>query len=676
MKNRTLTAALAALLAFAGGGSPARAVEEASLGNAQVTLPYSELQRLQKELDETKRALAAALHAGPAGEVDISSARYEAGLRPGGLEIQATLRVVARGTGSSEVALFGEDVVVAEAQCPNSTALVAGRNGGTRLRVSAAGTYEVKLRLSVLSQENRVSFALPRAGAAQIRLTLPGAQASATITPSGGVSRRVEAGMTILEAALPPAEEITIEWSAVGGSEAAPAAGPGKVYLESLTAVTVEREVLRGATKLSYDVKGGVASEFAVALPEGARVVEATGAAQDKWDMKDGRLVIRANAPVGGRADFRVIWEAPLAADRLAAEIPRLRGVGAEREVGILGVAAGDGVEVEAGAEGPMTPLDPRSAPEGLAELSARPLVFAARFTGTEGKVAVQIKRLEAVAVVAARIERLAGHEVVLPTGRRVTLLSGQVRNSTVEYLDIRLPGGAKVWGASVGNNIVRPLRGATEGEIRLPLERSGAPEAGGSVFPFEVVYAEEDDALRTLARTISAPPVFSLDIGRLSWGIHLPEGSRKICARAGDWEKGDPEGDFAAGEGGARLGFPSSALEGPFVSFARHSLDAGAQASPVKIYFATASLGRGIGILVLLAALALAARAFAAGEIDRPERWGAIATIVVAILQEIAFDGGVRRLVQGILLGALLAGARRILSEKETARAQEPPRA
>lgn len=663
MKNMRLGLTLLLLAVIGGGGG---AAEQAS-----VTLPYEALRRLEQQLEQKNEAIESLRSAGQPPEAVISTARYEATTHGTALLITARLRVIAFGRGPAVIALFDERGIITAAVLPAGMALntVEGRSV---LRVMAPAGGEVVLRLIIPAEEDgserRAGFSPPAAGAAVMRLTVPGAGA-ARLQTSGGEARRRIGNTTVIEAALPPDEEVDVAWTASDGREARTAA-PGRINLESLSAVIIDRDLLSGRTRLNYECKGGTAEAFQLAVPLGVRVLDVEGDGFADWEVSDNRgrtvLTLRPAAPVVDRFSAVLTWEFPLGSATLV-EVPRLTGLGVEREAGMLGVAAGEGVTVEEAASAAqaieqLTELDPRAAPASLQDLSPRPFVTAARYLGAEGRLTVVVNRPEAVAVVAARLESLRGQSVLLPTGRLVTLLSAQVRNSLVEYLEVKLPDGARVWNASVNGQFVRPLKGDSEGVIRLPLVRSANVGGGGEVFPLELLYVLDLPAPLPFAGITITPPVMSLEAGRLSWTCRFPRGSLPIFMSGGCWRKpGDDSLDIPSA-GLNLLGYPAAALDGPSRTVERYSVDANSRLEPIHTAFATETVGRSVGGLILIASLLLTIESVRRG-LSRGRRRGIVLTLLMALGIELIFGQGVIRVVQGVIVAALWLGARRLLA-------------
>jgi hypothetical protein len=667
------------VILVAASGVPIRAAGE-------VSLPMDEWNEIQNEL-KTLRETSTRKTPDLPPEAAISSASYTARPVRGGLKIRARLSVVAIGTGKTKIPLFSGTVAVTGSQVSSTTG--AGSAGcvlssgpdGTHLLVQAPGRYTLDLDVVAIGEGTSATFGIPRTGANLFRIELPGATSTAKIEPSVGVTRTMSSGLTVVETVLPPTETVRVEWSSVGGA-VAQEQGEGRLYLTTHLAALIEQESIRGRARLDYEIKGGVAFEFALRLPRDIAVAEVTGDGISHWKVETGEneslLVIHPQSPMAGTARFLVSWDAPLPRTSQIAEIPRFRGVKVAREVGMVGVAAGDATGIGSEEARGLVPIDPRTAPEALASMLDRPLSWTGRFASDSWSLSVAMRRLEAVEVIAARIEEAMGASVLLPSGRTVHRFVALVRNSTVDFLDLTLPAGSRIWGAAVGGKIVRPIRGKDANVFRLPLVRAQSAEAGGTVFGVEIVYAIDADRSLAVGRFQVQPPVLSLDAGRHAWALHVPSEYRIAGAWGwGDWERADAArwSTVAASlrDGGhdapaSWLGFPTEALDGPVRTFSLSSSDAGSDPRTISLFYLTNRFGAGLEVLVLLAGLVATLIPLRRWTFSRRMRIAAVAVTLTAIVLQLFFNGMLIRLVQGIVAGLLFAIAG-FLMRKDDAR-------
>lgn len=450
---------------------------------------------------------------------------------------------------------------------------------------------------------------------------------------------------------------MTVEWSALGGAAAADDGGPtGRQYLQSLTAITLNRDMLHGRTRLKYEIRGGGARLFQVELPPNARVIDVQGESVERWQSHavDGRQIldVLTATPVTSAMQALVEWEMPIG-EETTFVTPRPAGVGVERQTGAMAVSAGVGVEVEAAQAEGMTPFDPREAPSELADLTQRPFAFAARYQGTAGRFIVGIRRPEGVPVNEAELTEVIGRTVWLASGKLVTYISGQISNQSADRITITIPATARLWQARLDGAPIRPQQGENASAIMMPLTRPGASD-GLSRRHVELLYVEEGAAFSMLGRRSVVPPVFSLPVGRLAWGIHLPDQSRRVYAladflrdhlEAGNWRDAD---DFSAATPDI-LGYPAASLGGPLVAVERHALAAGEAAAPIRVH---ASAAERLGGIIIIVALWLTASSLRKNSWSLSRRRGLAVFLVLCLILEWSFGLAMRRLIQGVMLG------------------------
>ena len=284
----------------------------------------------------------------------FTSAKYQA--RPAGkvVEVTATLSVNvltdewaqvvlgfdAASIGSvqvdGEAAL--EPAAVAQGNAPASPPALLLRGRGERQIVL---TFTLPIAAAAGSSHLRVR--LPAAGATSFQLELPPEQRVESTQPIQ-VTKAPE--KTTVIATLPPANPVLeLSWRSAGG---------GNMTLTPLLMAngiyTIDAEKLRIEYGLAIETQfGNLATNYRIALPANAKVLQVTGDEVEKWEMADGAL--RITLQPGERSVARV-WlaiEMPtLAAAASAAltlPVPRIDGL--TRMEGVFSVVGDADVNVK-----------------------------------------------------------------------------------------------------------------------------------------------------------------------------------------------------------------------------------------------------------------------------------------------------------------------------------------
>jgi len=656
--------------------------------NGQVSLPLEHWDKTQSELRELRSQmrefpdLQAKLAEVPALEEEIArlrrarppvlggvaAANYTATVKPYGLDVAVVMRIIALGTGQVTVPLFDRRAAIMSATLPAGVELVY-ENNRPACRVNAPGTYRFSLTLSVAAQNNKTAFGIPQAGVNTIKVILPGTTASVQISPSAGLARQTQLGQTIVEAALAPmANEIALEWSPLGGA-LTEVRRSDRIYLNTFTGILIEPGTITGRTQLNYDIRGGATSEFTLAIPAGIGIVEVQGTELATWNViktnDEERLVFQTQTPVSGLAGYTVVWAAPLLPEARGVRLPSLRGVDITRESGMVGVSAGEAMELSGCEVEGMQLLDPRYAASEVVALSGKPFVYYGRYSGEAWTLNLALNQLEAVTVVPARFEEVIGTTVVLPTGKIVNHISARLRNFTLDFIDIQLSPEGLILEAKLDNQPVRPVKGAESGIIRLPLIRTEPMETGGTISSLELVYEVKPvQGLAALGNQIVQPPSFSAAVTKMLWRINLPETVDLLWVRPDTWREfsnSEWDDEFRQAFSAVRkpnqtISFPRNAMNGPRRNFKILALVPGESAATVSFAYADRNFGKSVGIVILVASLLVVYAVLRRLDFSYRLRVVFVVTVTAAICLELLVCGGVRRLVQGLLLGVVLA--------------------
>ncbi len=341
---------------------------------------------------------------------------------------------------------------------------------------------------------------------------------------------------------FPPGSDMRLQWTAAGRERGVdPAsADTSSVSVEpriesgaELIARVGERSIrLEGL--LSIDVRQRPVVTTRIELPAELTVIDVRSPLLAGWTVTAGdsrrkHLSIEWASPLQAKAEVTLVAELLRQGDgAYGLGLPSVEG--AHRETITLAVAAQRSLKltVEAGAEG-LRSLDlTRTPPSIRASLGGTPklLYSLRRYAGMdlreEPSLAIQVERFRQVRVLAA-VADLA--EVQTHVGRDGIVMGRArylVKNNTEQYLRLRLPEGARVLDSFVSGTAVAP--GSTaDGELLIPLEKSGVRNTQAAAFPVEVTYLQNQKPLRDGDRITFKLPRVHLPVSTVRWNLSLP---------------------------------------------------------------------------------------------------------------------------------------------------------
>lgn len=151
--------------------------------------------------------------------------------------------------------------------------------------------------------------------------------------------------------------------------------------------------------------------------------------------------------------------------------------------------------------------------------------------------LALDVRKLEDVAVRVASIDRATLTTVVMDNGMVVTRAVYDVRNNEKQFLRIQVGEGTEIWGAQVGGTVVKPAQDNESGSILIPLFKSAQTRHQLGTFPVELVYKTEIGSGSGISHAINVvAPATDILANEVMWEVWTPE-SRRVYRSGGDLE-------------------------------------------------------------------------------------------------------------------------------------------
>ena len=501
-----------------------------------VTLPLEDYQAL--------RARARQAGATPPARATLTRIDYALAADGELVTGEARLTIDVQGTGWVAVPLPG-GLAIGEARLDGQP-LVVDAGPPPTVHLSRAGRAVLHLTLALVPAEaaGTVSVSLPASTAAITRVALDIPGTAHRVTASGGVvvdrvERENRTSWTIHARSAAP---LVIDWTR--RREDPRASAPVRLAATFDTTVGIRDALMQLAVTATLDVRQGLAREAALLVPVGVSVTTVSGDTVDDWRVEDRVLRVLFVEPVGARARLDIRAEAPAVGD--AVTIPLLRLPAAEREIGTVAVDVGQEAEVVDARVAGLDTVDARATTgmRVVATPSARTFRFHPASGASERRLDITIARYAAEAVPVATIDEARVRAFAAASGRVLVEARYLVRNNQRSALAVRLPGGARLWQARVGDRAVRPGR-ADDGRLVLPLDTARAGDAPATSV-VTVVYLWHDAPWTSGSRATVALPAIDLPVARSAVLLHHPPRMR-VAVDGGPFRVSDDLDTFAA---------------------------------------------------------------------------------------------------------------------------------
>jgi len=401
----------------------------------------------------------------------------------------------------------------------------------------------------------------------------------------------------------------------------------GKFDAQVDTLVSLGDVAVAGSASIQIHVKSGSIDALDLELPADVNLLGLTAPSLREQRVSDegGRQLVALQFTQQMEGQFRI----ELSYERILRDgggevgVPRIAVRGAEVEQGRIGVEALSAAEVRTAVSDQLSPLDVGDLPRQLVLRTSNPILLAFKYTHAEPapRLELSVTRHPLVGVQEAAIDRAAYRTLFTTDGLVVTTASFVVRNSSKQFLRVRLPAGAEVWSVFVDGRQEKPALAE-----RAPSDDPAAGargDAGRDVlvkiinstegFPVQLIYATPGRRMGWFGALRATLPRPDILVTHSSWDLFLPDGPvyARPTANLETLTRGDRVSGAALGVEFARLTDPGGAalpgqplrIEVPAagVHFAFEKLYANqpGRESWFRIGFASASarwLGRGLG--------------------------------------------------------------------------------
>lgn len=303
---------------------------------------------------------------------------------------------------------------------------------------------------------------------------------------------------------------------------------PSRLNGDVTTVVSVREGAVAYVSQVDFEIRQAGCSRFRVVTPEwlgddvevqGERIRQIRSQSSDSERIWE----IELQQPVRGTYRVRLAQSLPLADDgTVRAAVVRPLDVERSRSHVVLENVTAD--EIAATTTRGATPIAMSAAPESLADSMRRQAVAVYRIAD-EAALEWQRRVREQETGLLASINLADLTTVIHADGRYRARAAYNIRNFTLQFLELELPPDGEVWSVHVSGQPVRPAKVDRGGRTitLLPLEKTSVGDFSSKVV---VVYSGRlDEPLRRWSRVRPpAPRILSdVPVSRTLWTVLLP---------------------------------------------------------------------------------------------------------------------------------------------------------
>jgi hypothetical protein len=171
--------------------------------------------------------------------------------------------------------------------------------------------------------------------------------------------------------------------------------------------------------------------------------------------------------------------------------------------------------------------IDPEEIPAAYIQPVLNPILAAFKYTQSPHVANVKITRYPTAQLISQIVDRTSISTSVSREGEVLTRVVYFVKNTSHQYLTVRLPEGARLWTTKLGDEneaLTKVLSlDDAEGNILVPIRRPRNPD---SYMMVEVIYSESFDEIPAFGRRfeLAAPITPNTDSSFAEWSVNVPE--------------------------------------------------------------------------------------------------------------------------------------------------------
>ncbi|MBI4711870.1 MAG: hypothetical protein HY762_00975, partial [Planctomycetes bacterium] len=310
--------------------------------------------------------------------------------------------------------------------------------------------------------------------------------------------------------------------------------------LANISAGLIAREgQVRVINAINYRVKSGSVRRLRLKLPPHALNTEITGENIKNRSNSDNLWEIDLASRVTRGYTLYVQYE------QTEPVFTPIETLDAELESGLVVVSAGsERTEVGYGADSrnaqpvPVSEAEPKIAQSILGQMPSAPSL-AVSFTKPDARANFIIKTHELGAILPAKVVSCDLFSLQQTNGKLLTYFNTMIENTAKQYLEVKLPTGATLWGAYVDD---KPVKAVTReaGQMMIPIASAVTTTQTAKTdkrqLSVVVAYVQEAGALGHASNINLVMPQSDINIQGATWHLFLPEGYY-VTSPAGNME-------------------------------------------------------------------------------------------------------------------------------------------
>ncbi len=285
------------------------------------------------------------------------------------------------------------------------------------------------------------------------------------------------------------------------------------VQVDSLHLFSIGEGIAYGSSVMNFFIVGAPVSEFSFTAPESYGNVEFIGQEVRNWKREGNDYKVSLHTPQGGAYTLLATYDSRFNPHGEALDFSGLRPNGTQSEQGTLIVTSEHYYRQTSAEEEKLSPalveLEHDEIPAEYRLLYDAPILSSYQFTSRPFEATLKIKPYAESATLAQVIDYAELETKISTKGEVLTNHQYLLKSKGATHLEVKIPEGEKLWGASVNGKKVTPVSG--KDATLFPLPQNADPNTLVTV-DLKLARAETDTAELSISTPAVQAPVLLTD--------------------------------------------------------------------------------------------------------------------------------------------------------------------
>lgn len=497
--------------------------------NGNVIISQAEFKKL---VDGMK--VPAGLNLTPPYEYLVTKAVYKGKMNRENTDFTATFLVhILKDDQYLKIPVIPNSTAVEDIKVNGKPALIVSESGYSNVVLQGKGEYRIEAEFSVKSTLEKGPYELyiniNKTPITLFELEIPMPQIEVEIPQANQISTTEKNKVTSVSAVITESYNISVKWRK---KFEIIEKLPPKVYADMNHLISIEDNSLKTTTQINYNILHSEIETVAVSIDDNVNILNIYGAGTGEWQeiiKNDVRqIIIPFTYGKKGNASVTIVTEIPLSAEGLETAFTGIKTLNTIRETGSIGIELNTSAEVTVTENKGLERIAVQTLPADILSRSAKPLIEGFKYAKHPFQLMLNIKKHKKIGVPMAAAYSANAVTLFTEDGKIVHSIEYKIKNSSKQFLEVKLPAAAQVFSVFVNGAPVESSLN-DDGMLLIPLIRSSSLTSSTDTFPVEVIFANSEEKFSFFGTKKTIIPPIDLFTSQIMWSVYIPHGYKYV---------------------------------------------------------------------------------------------------------------------------------------------------